>query len=58
MVKCGYGWIEWPDRTIIDSYWFDGKAIGPVHVRTSENNTYQGYWQKDKGVGLDVFRHV
>ena len=48
----------WPDGTIYEGYWLNGRANGKGRIIHADGVWYNGNWLNDKANGQGVYTHV
>ena len=56
--RAGIGMQVWPDGSLYQGQWRDGKANGKGRLIHSDGDIYQGEWKDDKAHGIGVYRHL
>ena len=56
-VKQGRGLSIWPDGSLYEGYWRDGKACGKGRLIHADGDVYVGSWKNDKADGFGIYFH-
>lgn len=57
-IKQGKGKFLWPDGSVYEGYWKDGKANGKGRLVHSDGDIYIGEWKNDKADGYGRYMHA
>ncbi len=56
-IRSGIGKQVWPDFSIFEGHWLNGKANGKGRLIHSNGDVYEGYWKNDKNDGQGTYTH-
>jgi hypothetical protein len=55
--KQGRGMQIWPDGSLYEGYWKNGKANGNGRLIHADGDVYVGNWKDDKADGFGIYSH-
>jgi hypothetical protein len=47
----------WPDGSMYEGYWKNGKANGKGRLIHADGDVYVGLWKDDKADGFGIYSH-
>lgn len=57
-IRQGRGTQIWPDGSMYEGYWADGKANGKGRLIHADGDVYDGVWKDDKAHGYGIYSHM